>query len=76
MALPAHELSPARQERAGYSVREVAEQYGVSKPFVRLEIKRGNLRASKLGRRVVIPIGCVEEWVTDGMLFPDPIRRP
>src|SRR5690242_5096465 len=36
-------------ERAGYSVREVAKQYGLSEPFIRLEIKRGNLRAAKLG---------------------------
>lgn len=41
----AQQVSPRPQERAGYSVREVAGQYGVSEPFVRLEIKRGNLRA-------------------------------
>jgi excisionase family DNA binding protein len=72
----AYQVSPRPQERDGFSVREVAGRYGVSEPFVRLEIQRGNLRASKLGRRVVIPIDCVEEWVTDGMLFPEPRRRP
>jgi transposase len=46
----AHQVRPKPQQRAGYSVREIANQYGVSEPFVRLEIKRGNLRASKLGR--------------------------
>src|SRR5689334_14688861 len=55
------------QKRAGYSVREVAKQYGLSEPFVRLEIKRGNLRAAKLGRRVVIPIDSVKDWVSGGM---------
>ena len=64
----AQQMSPRPQERAGYSVREVAGQYGVSEPFVRLEIKRGNLRASKLGRRVVIPIDAVEEWIENGIL--------
>ena len=63
----AHQVSPRPQERAGYSVREIAEQYGLSEPFVRLEIKRDNLRAAKLGRRVVVPIDSVEEWVSDGM---------
>jgi len=61
------QVSPRAQEKAGYSVREIAEQYGLSEPFVRLEIKRGNLRAAKLGRRVVVPIDSVEEWVSDGM---------
>src|SRR5436853_363988 len=63
----ADQVSPRPQERAGYSVREIAEQYGLSEPFVRLEIKRGNLRAAKLGRRVVVPIDSIEEWVSDGM---------
>ncbi len=63
----AHQASQRPQERAGYSVREIAEQYGLSEPFVRLEIKRDNLRAAKLGRRVVVPIDSVEEWVSDGM---------
>jgi excisionase family DNA binding protein len=64
----AQQVSPRPQERDGYSVREVAGRYGVSEPFVRLEIKRGNLRATKLGRRVVIPVEALKDWVADGTL--------
>ena len=64
----ARQISPRTQERAGYSVREVAGRYGVSEPFVRLEIQRGNLRAAKLGRRVVIPVESIEEWVSNGVI--------
>ncbi len=50
-------------KRVGYSIEEIAQMAPVSKSFIRLEIARGNLRAVKLGRRVVIPKGAFEKWI-------------
>ena len=60
------QASPELQKRIAFSVREVALQTGLSQPFVRLEIKRGNLRASKIGRRVVILATAMYEWLEGG----------
>jgi hypothetical protein len=44
--------------RMAFSIKELALAYGVSSGFLRLEIARGKLHPSYLGRRVVI---CREE---------------
>ena len=54
------------QKRIAFSVREIAQQTGLSQPFIRLEIKRGNLRASKLGRRVVVLATAMDDWLDGG----------
>ena len=60
------QASPEVQKRIAFSVREVALQTGLSQPFVRLEIKRGNLRASKIGRRVIVLATAMDEWLEGG----------
>ena len=60
------QASPGPQRRIGYSVREVAQQLPVSEPFIRLEIKRGNLQATKLGRRVIILAESMNKWLEQG----------
>ena len=40
--------------RLAFRVTEAAALIGVSSAFVRLELARGNLRATRLGRRIVI----------------------
>ncbi len=40
--------------KKAYSVKAAAEQFDASVPFVRSEIRIGNLRAKKVGRKVVI----------------------
>jgi excisionase family DNA binding protein len=40
--------------KLGWSLEELAHSLGVSVPFLRLEVKRGRLRAAHLGRRVVL----------------------
>ncbi len=37
-----------------YSVKAAAQAFDASVPFVRNEIRDGNLRAKKIGRKVVI----------------------
>lgn len=44
-------ISPATTAR---SIAETARQLGVSMGFLRLEIARGKLRPTRLGRRVLI----------------------
>ena len=60
------QASPEVQRRIAFSVKEVAQQTGLSQPFVRLEIKRGNLRASRVGRRVVVLVTAMDEWLNQG----------
>jgi excisionase family DNA binding protein len=43
-----------RNSKLGWTVEDLAESLSVSVPFLRLEIKRGRLRAAHLGRRVVV----------------------
>jgi len=46
-----HEMPTAR---LAFRVTEVAAMIGVSAAFVRLELARGNLNATRLGRRIVL----------------------
>jgi len=41
-------------QQKAYSVKTAAAQFDASVPFVRNEIRAGNLRAKKIGRKVVI----------------------
>ena len=44
----------SRAERLAYSLDEVAKMTGLSVSFLRLEVTRGRLRASRAGRRVLV----------------------
>ena len=54
-------------ERRGMRLAEISRGYGVSVPFLRLEIRRGKLRAAKLGWTVVVTMEAVQEWLEAGM---------
>ena len=41
-------------EKLGWTFEELARSLSVSVPFLRLEVKRGRLKAAHLGRRVVL----------------------
>lgn len=41
-------------QKLAYSIEEVAQQTSLSKPFLRLEIRRGRLNAKNFGRRVLV----------------------
>jgi hypothetical protein len=47
-------MKDEKNERIGYSLKELAAQLPLSIPFLRLEIKRGELVATPFGDRVVI----------------------
>ncbi len=41
-------------KQMAYSIEEIARQTSLSKPFLRLEIKRGRLKAKHFGKRVLV----------------------
>ena len=44
----------ATAPKLGWTLDELARSLSVSVPFIRLEVKRGRLKAAHLGRRVVV----------------------
>jgi excisionase family DNA binding protein len=49
--------------RRAFSVVEIAESLRISTGLVRLEIARGKLKARRIGRRLVIPVESLNEWL-------------
>ena len=49
-------------EKKAFSLREIAEMYGVSVHFLRLEIARGRLRPLRLGRCLRVKRESLEQW--------------
>jgi hypothetical protein len=49
--------------RLAFSVKGLAQAYSVSPSLIRLEIARHRLRVSRIGRRLVIPVEAVNEWL-------------
>ena len=44
----------SKSPKLGWTFEELASSLSVSVPFLRLEVKRGRLKAAHLGRRVVL----------------------
>ncbi len=55
-----------RKNKKAYSIKEVSEETTLSVPFVRLEIKRGNLKAGKFGSRVLITENSLSQYLNKG----------
>lgn len=55
-----------KNTKIAYSIEEMAAQTSLSKAFIRLEIKRGKLRATKFGRRVLIRYEDMSEYISNG----------
>ena len=53
-------------ERIAYGIAEIARATGLSASFIRLEIRRGRLRATKCGRRVLITTDEVRRYLSSG----------
>lgn len=52
--------------KKAYSLKEVSAETSLSVPFVRLEIKRGNLQAGKFGKRVLITAENLSRYLNKG----------
>ena len=51
-------------DRTAYSTLEVADMLGVSKKHVHRMVRAGLIPHKRRGRRIVIPRGLFEEWLT------------
>lgn len=49
--------------RRAYSVQEVSDQTTLSVPYLRSRIRAGNLKAKKVGRRVLILDGDLQSFL-------------
>jgi len=54
------------QIKMAYSVEEISAQTSLSKAFLRLEIKRGKLKAGKFGRRVLVSANSLKTYLDEG----------
>jgi len=54
-------------EKLTYNAQEVATVLGVSKSHVYQLLKENRLPVLKLGRRKVVPISALEQWIQDNM---------
>ncbi len=59
------EITTGRSKKA-YSIKEVSEETSLSVPFVRLEIKRGNLKAGRFGSRILITESSLTQYLDKG----------
>jgi excisionase family DNA binding protein len=55
----------ANPPKLGWSVEELASSLGLSKSFLRNEIRKGSLRARKIGRRVIILTSDLDKYLSD-----------
>ena len=55
----------SKTPRLGWTFQELASSLSVSVPFLRLEVKRGRLKAEQLGRRVVLLDGDVQRYLAE-----------
>jgi excisionase family DNA binding protein len=53
--------------RLAYGVAELAAKTATSIPFIRKEIRRGHLKASKVSRRVLVTTESVREWLASSV---------
>lgn len=58
-ALDAH----ASTSRFALSMKEAARAYGVSERTIWAEIAAGHLRAAKVGRRVLVTVDALRDWI-------------
>jgi excisionase family DNA binding protein len=59
------EEKKAKNPKLGWTLEELATSLTVSVPFLRLEVKRGRLKAAHLGRRVVLLDAEVQRYLAE-----------
>ncbi len=55
--------SVTNEQRAAFGIDEASALYGVSPSFLRLEIRRGNLKSIRMGRRRLITTKALAEYI-------------
>lgn len=49
--------------RIGLSINEAHQATGLSNGLIRSEIRQGKLRACRIGRRILVPMHSINEWL-------------
>ncbi len=60
-------LTVIEGERLCLSVAETAQSVGVSKPTVWAAIAQGRLKVARAGKRVLVPVASIHEWLQASM---------
>jgi excisionase family DNA binding protein len=53
----------ALQGKFAFSLKEVGELTGLSQPFLRLKVKDGSLKVTRIGRRVLVNRSSLNEFI-------------
>ena len=53
------------QNRLTLSIAETAQALGISRPSVYTLLRQGELPTIKLGRRTLIPVDALRQWIAD-----------
>jgi excisionase family DNA binding protein len=56
-------MSEVHVGRICYAVREAAALMGVGKNLIYREISGGRLRTAKMGKRTLVPVDAIREWL-------------
>lgn len=56
-------IEQALQNKFAFSLAEVAELTGLSEPFLRLQVKAGKLKVTRIGRRVLVNRSSLNEFI-------------
>ena len=54
---------PIRDDLRAYTVSQAAEMLGLSEVYLRVMLKRGDIRSVKAGRRVLVPATAIREFL-------------
>jgi excisionase family DNA binding protein len=57
--------APREIPRLAFSPNEAAEALGISRAKLYEELASGRLRSLRAGKRRLIPIGALDEWLSD-----------
>jgi excisionase family DNA binding protein len=52
------------ESRLAFSIAELAAKTSTSIPFIRTQIRRGKLKAARVGRRVLVTPESAHTWLT------------
>lgn len=65
-------ITEVSNKTMAYSVKEVVEQTRLSDAFIRLEIRRGKLKAKKFGARVLVLASDLDEYLNNASDWGSP----
>ena len=62
---------PIPDDLRAYTVSQAAEMLGLSEVYLRVMLKRGDIRSVKAGRRVLVPATAIREFLAPPRPFAE-----